>query len=183
MHEADVLRVIQVFESQGARWALVGAHAVGLLTEPRATVDFDFIVEERKLKAVLRSLTSAFGDLGEDDIGAAIRLRAIDVDLIRSNNHLLFREALDRAQQVGDWRIPPPEVLIALKFLSAVNPWRNRDKRRQDMADLAAVYDAIGPDDLDRAEMIRLSSLVYPGAQREFESIIAKLEQGEPIEI
>jgi hypothetical protein len=34
MTEADVIRVIKVFESEGARWALVGAYAVGLLTEP-----------------------------------------------------------------------------------------------------------------------------------------------------
>lgn len=183
MNEADVVRVIETFEKEGARWALVGAYAVGLLTEPRATVDFDFVVEERKLKAVIRALTEAFGDLGQDDIGAAIRLKSIDVDLIRSNNHPLFREALDRAELSGDWRIPPPEVIIALKFLSAVNPWRNRDKRRQDMADLALVYDAVGPDAMDRTEMIRLASLAYPGAEQEFQSILLRLDRGDRIEI
>lgn len=183
MTEADIVRVIEVFEKTGARWALVGAHAVGLLTEPRATVDFDFIVEERKLKQVLRELARAFGDLDEDDIGAAIRLRAIDVDLIRSNNHPLFREALDRAQPSGDWQIPPPEVIIALKYLSAVNPWRNRDKRAQDLVDLRTVYHAIGPDDLDRGYLVKLSALVYPGAEQEFEELIGRIDRGEPIEV
>jgi hypothetical protein len=129
MTETDILRVIEAFEASGAQWALVGAHAVGFMTEPRATVDFDFIVEGRKLKSVLRRLEQDFGDLGAEDIGAAVRLAAIDVDLIRSDNHALFREALERAERTGDWNIPPPEVIILLKFLSASSPWSNRDKR------------------------------------------------------
>lgn len=69
MSEADVVRVIEVFEANRTRWALVGAHAIGLLTEPRATADFDFIVEEARLRSILRDLTSAFGDLDANDIG------------------------------------------------------------------------------------------------------------------
>src|ERR1041384_4775008 len=87
MSEADVIRVVEVFEASRARWALVGAHAIGRITEPRATADFDFIVEGAKLVSVLRKLTAEFGELGENDIGAAIQLRTIDVDLIRSSNH------------------------------------------------------------------------------------------------
>jgi len=165
MTEADIARVIRVFETCQAKWALVGAYAVGLLTEPRATVDFDFIVEARKLKSVV----SALG--------------AIDVDLIRSNNHALFREALDRAQLVGEWRIPPPEVIIALKFLSAVSPWRNRDKRSQDIVDLRTVYHSVGPETLDADTMSELAALVYPGAEREFEKLLARIDRGDPVEI
>ncbi len=183
MSETDVLRVIKAFEARGAKWALVGAHAVGHLTEPRATVDFDFIVEARKLKSVLDQLEHEFGDLDMQDIGAGVRLRTIDVDLIRSDNHALFREALDQAQLVGEWRIPPPEVVIALKFLSAVNPWRNRDKRVQDMSDLQSIYHAAGPEDLDRDSMKRLAGLVYPGAEREFEALLHRIDRGDPISV
>lgn len=180
MTEADIVRVIEVFDQEGARWVLVGAYAVGLLTEPRATVDFDFIVEASKLKSVIRSLEGCFGDLDEQEIGAAIRLCAIDVDLIRSNNHPLFREALDKAQTAGDWKIPPAEVIIALKFLSAVSPWRNRDKRAQDIVDLRTVYNATTAD-LDRDYMIELSKMVYPGADREFTDLLERIERGDPI--
>ena len=183
MTEADIARVIRVFETCQAKWALVGAYAVGLLTEPRATVDFDFIVEARKLKSVVSALAAEFGQLDAEDIGAAIRLRAIDVDLIRSNNHALFREALDRAQLVGEWRIPPPEVIIALKFLSAVSPWRNRDKRSQDIVDLRTVYHSVGPETLDADTMSELAALVYPGAEREFEKLLARIDRGDPVEI
>jgi hypothetical protein len=181
MGEADVVRVVQAFEASGAKWVLVGAHAIGLLTEPRATIDFDFIVEGRKLKSILGRLESEFGDLDAQDIGAAVRLQAIDVDLIRSDNHPLFREALDRAHDVGDWKIPPPEVIIALKFLSAVSPWRNRDKRAQDIVDLRTVYHAAGPEDLDREVMRTLGSLVYPGAERELEELLDKIDRGDPV--
>ena len=182
MTEADIVRVIEVFRRTGSRWTLVGAHAVGLLTEPRATVDFDFIVEERKLTAILRELRDEFGDLGEQDVGAAVRLTAIDVDLIRSTNHPLFREALARSEQVGDWNVPRPEVIMALKFLSAVNPWRNRTKRAQDIVDLRAIYHAVGPDALDTEYLLSLSAQVYPGAEREFQDLLARIESGDPIE-
>jgi hypothetical protein len=183
MTEADITRVVGLFEQLGARWVLVGAHAVGLLTEPRATADFDFIVEGRRTRAVIRALADAFGELDEQDIGAAIRLRAIDVDIIRSDNHALFREALDRAKSIGEWKIPPAEVVIVLKFMSAVSPWRNLDKRAQDMVDLRTVYHAVGADDLDRDYMIKLSASVYPGADREFAALLARIDQGEPIEL
>jgi hypothetical protein len=79
MGEPEIARVVAIFESNRAKWALIGAHAVGLMTEPRATADFDFIVEDSKLRGVLRDLSAAFGDLGVQDQGAAIRLSAIDV--------------------------------------------------------------------------------------------------------
>ena len=80
MSELEIARVVEVFEKNHAGWALVGAHAVALLTEPRATADFDFIVESSKLEPICRDLTEVFGDLGENDIGAAIQLKAIDVE-------------------------------------------------------------------------------------------------------
>ena len=182
MSEADIGRVVEVFEACRARWALVGAHAIGLLTEPRATADFDFIVEGAKLSAVVRRLAKEFGELDEADIGAAIQLKAIDIDLIRSTNHPLFQAALEQTRTVGDWKVPRTEVLIVLKFLAAVSPVRNRRKRRQDVTDLSYVYESAGGD-LDRALMIELSKLVYPGAEREFGELLDKIDRDEPISI
>jgi hypothetical protein len=182
MSEADIQRVVNVFESCRAEWALVGAHAIGLVTEPRATEDFDFVVEGKKLSAVLRALTKEFGELGETDIGAAVQLKAIDVDLIRSTTHPLFAAALQHARSIDRWRVPRTEVLIVLKFLSAVSPVRNRRKRRQDVTDLAYAYEVAAPS-LDRALMMTLSKLVYPGAEAEFRELLDKLDRDEPIMI
>jgi hypothetical protein len=183
MAEADIARVVQIFQHVNVRWALVGAHAVGLLTEPRATADFDFIIDDRKLKAVLAALERAFGELDLDDIGAAVRLRAIDVDLIRSTNHPLFKEAQDRTRKVNDWMTPEPEVLLVLKFLAAVNPWRASDRRAQDVVDLRSIYRAVGRDDLDVPLMRKLAGLVYPGAEREYDALLERIDRGEPIQI
>jgi hypothetical protein len=181
MSETDISRVVEVFETNGVRWALVGAHAIALLTEPRATVDFDFIIEGARLGSVLRDLEVAFGGLDENDIGAAVQLRAIDVDLIRSTNHPLFQVALDELRAIGEWRVPRTEVVIVLKFLAAVSPWRHQRKRRQDVLDISFVCERAGS--LDRGWMIELSKLVYPGADNEFRELLEKLDRGDPLTI
>ena len=182
MTETDIARVVDVFKAKRARWALVGAHAIGLLTEPRATVDFDFIVDAAKLDDILTALTKVFGRLDARDIGAALQLKAIDIDLIRSTDHPLFEVALEQRRTVGRWRVPRTEVLIVLKFMAAVSPRRNRDKRRLDIADLGFVYHA-AERKLDRKLMIELSRLVYPGAETEFRELIGKIDRDEPIAI
>ena len=181
MTEADICRVTQAFESCDMRWALVGAYAIGIVTEPRATPDFDFIVETAGLASLVRHLADEFGALGETDMGAEIQLKAIDIDLIGARNHPLFQAALDQMRMVGDWKVPRTEVLIVLKFLAAVSPTRDQGKRMHDVGDIVQVYRQ--GDHLDRAAMIELSRLVYPGAEREFSELLDKIDRGEPIAI
>jgi len=89
---------------------------------------------------------------------------------------------LEQVRTVGDWKVPRTEVLIVLKFLSAFSPHRAPRRRRQDVTDLGSVYeDHRG--DVDRAAMIELSQLVYPGAAREFGELLDKIDRGEPIAI
>jgi hypothetical protein len=174
MSEVDVGRVIEVFESCHVRWALVGTYAIGLVTEPRATPDFDFIVETAGLASAISRLAKEFGELGETDMGAEIQLKAIDVDLIGASNHPLFLVALEQVRRVRDWKVPPTEVLIVLKLMAARSLRRDRYQRMQDMADLCRVYE-VGQRDLDRSAMIELSRLVYPGAERELTELLDKI--------
>ncbi|OGQ25355.1 MAG: hypothetical protein A2138_02330 [Deltaproteobacteria bacterium RBG_16_71_12] len=183
MSEADITKVIEAFEEAGSRWALVGAHAVGLLTEPRATVDFDFIVETARLQKILGALEARFGELGQEDVDAAVRLRNIDVDLIRSTNHPLFMRALELTRRIDAWQVPRAEVILALKFLAAVSPWRNEAKRTHDVGDMRSIYQALGTDGIDRALLLELGGLAYPGAQNELEQMLDKFDRGEPIQI
>src|SRR5690606_15735582 len=136
--------------------------------------DFDFVVEERKLRAVVTELEKVFGELDREDVGAAIRLRAIDVDLIRSTDHPLFKAAIEHTRAVGDWVVPVTEVILVLKFLAAVNPWRGSDRRAQDFVDLRSVYRAVGRDALDVALMNELAALVYPTAEKEFGELLGR---------
>ena len=56
------------------------------------------------------------------EIGAALRLPSLSVDLIRGDNHPLFRAALDEAQVRQGVRVPAVELLLVLKFLAAASP-------------------------------------------------------------
>ena len=181
--EETIRRVVAAFEELDVRWALIGAHAVGILTEPRATSDVDFIVEESKLRRLLSVLEREFGELEARDLGPALRLEALDVDLVRSTTHPLFREALLHLRTVGDLKIPRPEMLIVLKYLAAISPWRGIAKRTHDIGDLRAVFHAVGKDDLDGELMRRLAAQVYPGAEAEFVDLLGRIERGEPITV
>jgi len=175
-------RVVNVLEKTGARWALVGAHAVGLLVEPRATADVDFVVDDHKLKRIIAALEQEFGELDIHDLGPALRLGTLDVDLIRASNHPLFGEILGHTQIVEGWRVPVPEALIAMKFLAAISPWRAQDKRLHDLGDLVAVYRSL-EEELRRPLLTRLAGLAYPGADQELTKLLERIDRGEPLGI
>lgn len=171
-------RVIAALDRLGAKWTLVGAHAVNTYVRPRATIDIDLVVDARLLKRILTELEAEFGTLETTDIGAALRVTNLSVDLIRSDNHPLFRAALDHGRERGGPRVPPPELLVALKFLSAVSPWRKPGERQQDAADLINVYQATGAD-FDREAALRYGTMVYPGAERELAAMLDRIDRGE----
>lgn len=177
-----VISLLDACKEVEAKWALVGAHAVGMLTEPRATTDFDFVIQGTKLARIIRLLEERIGDLGAQDIGSGVRLLSIDIDLIRSNNHPLFREAITRTRMIERWSVPVTEVLLALKFMSAVSPWRGATQKAQDFVDLRKVYEN-HRDALDRELLSRLADLVYRDAHTELEYLLDRIDRGDPISI
>lgn len=180
--EETYRRVIAVLEREGVRWTVIGAHAVNTYAEPRATVDIDLVIDARKLKTALAALEREFGSLVVDDIGAAERLMNLSVDLVRSDNHALFHAALEQGQARGGVRVPPPELLIALKFLAATSPWRRPAERAQDIADLINVYTSLGTD-LDRVAMLAYALRIYTGADAELAGLLDRVDRGEKISI
>lgn len=132
--------VVGVQDRLDLKWTFIGAHAVNAYARPRATLDIDLAVEGRALARVVRELESEFGDLETTDLGAALRVINLSLDLARGDNHPLFRAALDQSRRQGEARVPPPELLVALTFLAAVSPWRKTADRKQDAADLVNVY-------------------------------------------
>jgi hypothetical protein len=184
LSEVDIIRVVDVLQDNQASggWALIGAHPLSLVTEPRATNDFDFVIEDDRLSGVLHDLAAAFGDLDPVVSDVGLRMRALEIDLIRASNHALLQVALERQNVIDGWRVPRTEVLIALRFLSSRSVWRPRYKRMQDMADIAAIWESRGPD-LDRAMLLELGGLVYAGAGRELDQVLDQLARGEPVSI
>ena len=180
--EETFRRFIAVLERVGTRWALVGAHAVNFFACPRATIDMDFVVDARKLRVLLDAVRAEFGELETVDLGVALRIANLSVDLIRSDNHALFRLALDLAEEREGVRIPPPELLVVLKFLAAVSPWCNVADRKQDEADLLRLVQARG-EDLDRAAALGYAQRAYPGAERELAALLERIDRGENISL
>jgi hypothetical protein len=168
---------VEVFERVGVRWSLVGAGAYAV------TSDFDFVIEADKLPLVLEALEARFGPLAVVDLGAAVRIESPPVDLIRSSSHALFVAALDRVQIVEAWRVPTPEMFMALKFLAAVSAWRGPDRKAQDNADLVRVYLQRGRASLDMALVTSLARRIYPGAEIELLELLRRVDAGEPISI
>jgi hypothetical protein len=176
-------KVVACLTEVGVDWCLVGAHAVNEYTEPRATTDFDFLIDDRKLLALKGVLERELGDLDCEDIGAAVRLRAISVDLIKARSDRIFREVLETRVRTGDWYVPRIEALLVLKFLAGTSRWRGLERRCQDVLDLIRLYKATDPDRLDRDFLRGLSAQVYPGAERELEDLLGKADRGDPITI
>src|SRR5436309_1689872 len=152
--EETFRRFIAVLERVGTRWALVDA---------------------RKLRVLLDAVRAEFGEIETVDLGVALRIANLSVDLIRSDNHALFRLALDLAEEREGVRIPPPELLVVLKFLAAVSPWCNVADRKQDEADLLRLVQARG-EDLDRAAALGYAQRAYPGAERELAALLERID-------
>lgn len=180
--EETYRRVIDVLERLGTKWTVVGAHAVNLYVEPRATVDIDLVVDARKMKRILEALEEEFGPLQTTEIGAAVRVTNLSVDLIRGDNHPLFRAALDEAEERQGVRVPTVELLLVLKFLAATSPWRDVADRKQDVADLIRLYRAAGAE-LDRPAALRHASRVYPRAEDELAGILDRIDRGEDVSV
>src|SRR3989442_10677791 len=180
--EETFRRFIAVLERVGTRWALVGAHAVNFFARPRATIDMDFVVDARKLRVLLDAVRAEFGEIETVDLGGALRIANLSVDLIRSDNHTLFRLGLDLAEEREGVRLRPPEPLVVRKFLAAVSPWRNVADRKQDEADLLRLVQARG-EDLDCAAALGYAERAYPGAERELAALLERIDRGENISL
>jgi len=76
----------------------------------------------------------------------------------------------------------PPDLLITLKFLASLSPWRAVADRGQDAVDLVRIYQALG-EDLDRERALSRASTIFPGAERELEAILDRVDRGEKISI
>ncbi len=180
--EETFRRVVAVLRRTGIPWALIGAHAANAFVRPRATVDIDFVVDGPRLKAALAALESEFGKLDVVEAGAAVSIDALALDLVRSDNHALFRAALDLAQDREGVRIPPPELLVVLKLMAAVSPWHNPADRKQDAADLIRLVQTLGSD-RDRDAALQHAKRAFPSGDRELARLFDEIDRGDEVSL
>jgi hypothetical protein len=174
-------------EEEGIDWVLVGAEGINLYRKsPRATVDVDIVVRAKhiaKVRKVLRETCSAIKDT-EVHLKGTLSPPPIEltVDVIKSQSHPLFEEALDRQVRIEGVRAPRLEALLALKFLAAVSPWRSREDKHQDVADFIKAYKD-NQASIDRALLVSLASRAHENAGEEFPVFLDAVENDRPITV
>lgn len=182
-----VLDLFRRFEEAGIEWALVGAEGVNLyLQRPRATVDVDVVVRKKHLVKARKILK----EVGTEFLDTEVHMRAtlsndpnrLEIDMIKSQSHELFERALDHKTTVGGIPVPRVEALLALKFLSAVSPWRQPADKHQDVTDFIRAFKD-NKDRLDRNLLIQLASLAHKNAKKEFPLFLDRVEHDRPLTI
>lgn len=183
-------RVVRSLERAGARWALVGGHAVSAHARPRLTVDVDFLVEGRRREAVERALRETGYTLRpEADVvrvlGAPDDAEPV-ADLRFSHLHALWTEALRTASEVAYQErtvcVVSRPALVAMKYLAAVNPRRSVAERHQDVADIALLVTR-GWTAEEAAETDRLARLAHGDAAGELARLVEDQRAGRPVTI
>ena len=182
-----VLDLLNRLEEAEVDWVLVGAEGLNLYLErPRATVDVDIVVRQKDLRKAKKILKETCLEVKDSEVHLKGLLSAppirLEVDVIKSQCHRLFKEALDRKLLVEGVKAPPVEVLLALKYFSAVSPWRPRGDKYQDVADFIHAY-RDNQSRLDRALLVDLASLAHKNARKEFEKYLDDVDHDRPVSV
>ena len=174
-------------EEEGVDWVLVGAEAVNLYRKsPRATVDVDIVVRSKHIPRAQKILKETCLEIEDTEVHLKGTLSPpplqLTVDVIKSQSHPLFDEALDRQVLVEGVRVPRLEALLALKFLSAASPWRSKEDKHQDVADFIKAFKDNRPS-IDRPLLLSLGSRAHASAGEEFAGFLDAVENDKPITI
>src|SRR5450432_3245611 len=184
-------RLLEAIEETGARYALVGGHAVSVHTRPRLTVDVDVVVEARKQAAIERAVAARDFRIQRDrDV---LRLfEASDpgssavADLLLSDSHAVWAEALRTATpavyQGQKLPLATAAALVAMKFVAATSSDRPQEDRLQDVSDISRLVKARWTD-ADAVDTRRIAELAHPGAAADLDRLISDLLAGRPVTI
>lgn len=174
-------------EEERVDWVLAGAEAINFYSKrPRATVDIDIIVRAKHVPRVRKLLREICVDVKDSEVhfrGTLVPPPVeLTIDVIKSQSHPLFDEALDRQVRIEGIRAPQLEALLALKFLSAVSPRRAREDKLQDVADFVRAFKDNRPS-IDRSLLVSLGSRAHADAAEEFTRFLDAVENDKPITI
>ncbi len=180
-----VLDLFRRLEDEKIDWVLVGGEAVNLYRkQPRATVDVDLVVRQKHIRKAKKVLAEMCGAVKESEVHLKAVLspqpRELTVDVIKSQAHELFEATLDRRTLVEGIWAPPIEALLALKYLSAVSPWRPLGDKHQDASDFIKAYKDCRAH-VNRGLLIELASRAHQNARVEFPVFLDAVEKDGPI--
>lgn len=139
--------LIEVFERENIRYALIGGFALGVLGVPRATVDLDFLIEKDDLEKIGRIMKSYSYDCVYQSENVSQFISPVkvfgEVDFLHAFRQI-SRKMLARAKEIaifegkGKIKVLLPEDIIGLKVQSVAN---NPERISKDYADIEALMD------------------------------------------
>ena len=153
MTKANGLVVAKILNSHNVKFMFIGGTTIGCHTgRPRSTQDVDLIVGNDLDDAILDEIGFAVSAkrlekyssfisfivdtaVGDREILDIITSKAGSYGIALENTITLIIEGVEI-------KIPTAEMLIVLKYTSAINPIRNKSKSLQDWADLFSIVDA-----------------------------------------
>lgn len=139
--------LIEVFEKENIRYAVIGGFALGALGVPRATVDLDFLVEKDDLEKISKVMKSHSYDCVYQSDNASQYVSPVkifgEVDFLHAFRPV-SRKMLTRAKEIDIFegkakiKVLLPEDIIGLKVQSLAN---NPKRINNEYADIEALMD------------------------------------------
>lgn len=183
-----LIEVIRVLNDAKISFVLVGAH--GLATwrgKPRATEDVDIVVAAKQLKKAVTVLTASFENLESVDLAVVVRLRDREthdvlIDVMKPFQQP-YREALKHTHTVTidgeSVRIPSLEMALVMKFSAMISINRADEDKHLDAHDFIRMVK--NNPKIDKRELARFATLVYPEADKEILDMVRRVEAGEQL--
>lgn len=148
--KATLTALIEVFERENIRYAVIGGFALGVLGVPRATVDLDFLIEKDDLEKISRIMKSHSYDCVYQSENVSQYVSPVkifgEVDFLHAFR-VISRKMLGRVKEVDIFegkakiKVLLPEDIIGLKVQSLAN---NPKRINKEYADIEALMDYHG---------------------------------------
>jgi hypothetical protein len=107
--------ITEIADKEGIEWAIAGGLAMYLYGFDRSTKDIDFVAN-RRLPIEIKRYLGFGGERYEVIIGK--RVVPIDWILRKDDYKDFYREALQDAIVIQDWKVLTPEWLVILKYIA-----------------------------------------------------------------
>lgn len=160
-----------LFSSNDIDHIIIGAHALGEITsEPRATQDVDVIVKDEDYDRTIELLLANYPYLHAEGNRIKDQDGNVLVDIL-TNKHPIYKAVMSRGG-----RIPEPETVLVMKFLSGVSSLRRKDKKLQDKADF---FNVVGKMDIDTGKVLQILKEADPEYVLHKDEIIGWIKEAE----
>lgn len=186
----EPVEILRLLSANRISYVLVGMHGLSAwMRELRATKDIDVIVAARHVKKAVKVLTKAFPNLEPIDLEVVVRVKDAEtgdvvVDVLKPVQYparSVFKNSVRIKEGRLTYRIPTPEMALALKFAPMINLTREDEDKYQDAHDFIRMVKQ--NESIDLKHLAELEDLVYPGGGSELVEMVRKVRAGEKLKL